>query len=153
MSLWGQGMKSSLRLVLLLCAVGLIVAGLVVCRKQIVRNATQLRDYETGPWAFAILSTSGVPFLVEVRVLDSRGNPVPGADVDIRNNSGGNRGSTDVNGRANIKVAEREVLQIFVDGCLVLNRPNADKLGYPSVDRGLSVLIVKKDTPTALRPR
>lgn len=75
------------------------------------------------------------------------GNPVPGASVDIRNNSGGNVGTCDNNGRTTIKVAERDVEQILLGGQPVLNRPKAYDLGFPSVEQGLRVLIVQKNAP------
>ena len=139
-------MKSTFKLVLLLCVAGLIVIGLLWWRAWTTERTVQLQDYENSSSAFVVFSKGRSALLVEVRVIDLDGNPVAGANIDIRNNSGGNAGTTDTNGHANIKVAEREIDGILLDGQPVLNRPNAYSLGYPSVEKGLCVLIVKRDS-------
>jgi len=126
-------MKPTLKMVLFLGVAGLIVVGLLWWRARTTDRAVQLQDYENSPSAFVVLSKGSSPFLVEVRVIDQDGNPVVGANIDVRNNSGGNVGTTGTNGHANIKVGEREIEQILLAGKPVLNRPNAYALGYPSV--------------------
>ena len=82
--------------------------------------------------------------LIEVRVQDMEGEPGAGELVDVRNNSGGNPTTCDRDGHASIKVGERDIEQIVVGGQIVLNRPNAYSVGYPSAEKGLRVLIIKK---------
>lgn len=142
---FADGMKPPLKLVLFLGVAALIVIGLFWLRARNANRTAQLQDYENSSTAVVVLSKGSSPFLVEVRVIDRDGNPVAGANIDVRNNSGGNAGTTGANGHTSIKVGEREIEQILLGGQPVLNRPSAYALGYPSVEKGLHVLIVKKD--------
>lgn len=139
-------MKKRLKCIFIIGVIVSIATGLLLLRERSIYRANQLQDYENSSTAFVLLSKGNLPFLVEVRVIDIHGNPVGGASIDIRNNSGGNSGTTSASGEASIKVGEREIEEILLDGQTVVNRPNAYGLGYPSVDNGLCVLIIKKQS-------
>jgi hypothetical protein len=138
-------MKLAVKLVILLGVAVLIVGGWLWWRERATTAAIQLQDYEISPSAFVLLTKGSSPLLVEVRVIDQNGFPIVGANVDVRNKSGGNLGITGTNGLASIEVAEWEVEQLLLSGKPVLNRPNAYALGYPSAENGLSVLIIKRN--------
>ena len=104
----------------------------------------QLQDYENNSSAFVILSKGTTPLTVEVHAQDLTGKPLSGASVDIRNNSGGNAAVCDGDGNASIRVGETDIEQIILGDKLVLNRPKAYELGYPSVEHGICVLIIYK---------
>lgn len=135
-------MKQLLMLGVFFVFIGL---GTIVFLWERAREAGQFQDYENSPSAFVILSKGNSPMRIEARVLNPQGNPIRGATVQILNNSGHERETTDSTGRATIRVGERDVQQILLDGRVVLNRENSYLIGYPSAERGLHVLIVKKD--------
>ena len=137
-------MKPSLVRTLVIAMGGTIVVALIVLLKWTPELRGQLQEFENSSSAFLIMSQGTKPMLVELRVLDLAGNPVSGVDIDVRNNSGGNKSVSDANGHASIMVGETDVAQILLAGQTVLDRPNASALGYPNVKRGLRVLILRK---------
>lgn len=138
-------MKRLLRCATILGVLTCVACGVFLLKSRNTAESIQVREFEVSSNAFVVLANGRTPFLVEVRVIDRAGNPVTGAVIDVRNNSGGNAGTTDRDGRVSIELGEREIEQVLLDGQPVVNRPRAYELGYPSVDKGLRVLIIKKD--------
>ena len=118
-------MKPSLVRTLVIAMGGTIVVALIVLLKWTPELRGQLQEFENSSSAFLIMSQGTKPMLVELRVLDLAGNPVSGVDIDVRNNSGGNKSVSDANGHASIMVGETDVAQILLAGQTVLDRPNA----------------------------
>lgn len=97
----------------------------------------QTRSYENTALASTRWEETSSPMVAEVVVVDRMKRPMPGANVRIVNNSGGNSAVTDASGLARIDLGEREVEQLLVDGAVVVDRPYADTLNNPIVERGL----------------
>lgn len=107
--------------------------------------STAYQDYERSASAFVILSKGVLPFVAHVRVLNPAGDAAAGAEIDIRNNAGGNHAITDELGKAVINLAEYDVQEILLDNVSVFSRPNSYFNGFPHVKEGLQVLIIKRD--------
>ena len=83
---------------------------------------------------------SGRPVTVHASVIDRFGRPLDGVHVHVRNSSGGNSATTDINGYAIIHLSEREVLEVTVNGVRVMDNPGV------GVEQGLAIVITLKDT-------
>jgi hypothetical protein len=105
----------------------------------------QTRPYVHGPDADLSWHVEGKPYQVRCTVVDKEGTPIPGVDVHVDNNSGGNGKQTDANGVANLEMGEPEVEEIRLNDVPVLNKPWAGLLGSPSVQRGLALEITVKN--------
>lgn len=105
----------------------------------------QLQEYEVGPDAFVILSKGQISHVIEITVLNANGQPLENVPVEIENTSLWERGITDKDGHAAIKVGPPEVLRVRVDQKVVLERPRAPCFEYPYVYPGLKILIIRKD--------
>jgi len=99
---------------------------------------------EKGEKADVFLKKGGHPMTVLATITDKAGNPLSSVEVDIRNSSGGNIGMTDSEGITEISVGEREIEKILVNGLIVLNRPYANYLRYPTAENGVKVKIIMK---------
>lgn len=126
-------------------AVGMlvVVAIIMVIFGKIRLNRDRLA-YEHGRIADITWHEEGNPGVISCTVVDTNGVPIKGLEVAFRNNSGGNSAFTDQTGSTKVHVAERELEQIKLNGVVVLSRPRAYYVNYPSVDRGLTVRIVVK---------
>lgn len=103
------------------------------------------REWEESDFGDAQWEPSGRAGVFCCTVTDAEGRPVAGARVDIDNNSGGTGGTTDENGRVELRPGESELSGIAVNRVWLVRRRFADELGSPSVKRGLDVRIRLKD--------
>jgi hypothetical protein len=104
----------------------------------------QLRAHESSDFADVSWTEGGTPGVVKVTVKDAAGNPVPGASVDVLNNSGGSRGITNASGVTAITPGEAEFGGLSLNNQTIVRRRYAYILGTPSVNQGLIITVIKK---------
>lgn len=137
--------KISLRKILLLTILTFIfLISTSICYWWYQRKF-QLLPYEKTEFSEVYLHEGGKPMCVICFVTDKNNLPIKFARIDIRNNSGGNEGLTNKEGKVEIALSEMDLEQILVEDIIVFNRPNAYELGYPNVKKGLEVKIIIKN--------
>jgi hypothetical protein len=124
------------RLVLVVIGVILASAAIVAVSLRFIcdakdENAAMVVTWEEG---------TGKPLVVEGVVL-KQGKPVAGQQVDVETASGGNRVTTDPNGRFFVNVGESELTALDVKG---VGRMEWGPFGAPSTKNGLRLQVQLK---------
>jgi hypothetical protein len=112
---------------ILWATIAILFASLLLPRKESVT-----------PEAVTNWRSGGESFVIEVRVTDRKGMPVPGVEVTSCSNSGTSTETTDQDGIARLRPGESDVRWLEVAGERVMDREYLGGLFAPSCSEGLA---------------